>query len=795
MENFIERDGIEVFQEEFLDFAGYNLQRRALPDARDGLKWGARKLIHAQMLGKLTYDKPFKKAIKSVSQAMSFSYTHGDASAYSTFIRMAKPFAYRVPLQEARGNYGTLINPDDHSASRYVELRGSEISAQLLKDLDKNTITEWEDTYDMEGQFPKVLPAKGFWNGVNGCISIGSGMSSSLPPLNLREVNEAMIKLLWNPDVSEDEILCMPDFPTGATIYNAAAVKESLKNGRGPACKIRATVEWDGNERCFIVKEMPYSTYTNTICKELAALQDDIGEQYIREIADYTKTTPDLRIYLTKNANPTKVLKMLFKETSLQTFFAINMTVLDNGITPVVMGQKALFSAHLEHEKIVYRRGFEYDLSKIRHRLHIIAGLIAAIDSIDEVIHTIKTSASTAAAGLALQKLLNIDEEQAKAILDIKLARLAKLEISKLEDEQSKLTSQAARIEEILNNQTLFYKEIEKGLREVADKFGDERRTKILNIEEDENGEDKEPLERKELMAYLTNRGNLYVNETITYITQKRGGRGAKIKLPKDEFIVDSLGGENADNILLFSNKGKVYTTLLNNIPVNTLISPSTLFNLAADEVITNIISFNKHNNDKYIIFTTKNGLVKKSEISEYIQKRGKDNGMMGIKLKEDDEVINISFTTKDKLGILTKNGNFVIINTEKINAIGRIAMGVQGIKLNIGDEVIDAHLIPNDTKEIMSISSCGLSKRTAISEFGENSRATKGNIIQKLKDEDTMAAFLPITSETEVAIISAAGIIKIPISSIPCSGRNTIGVQAKNTTNDKITNLIPIKN
>lgn len=795
MENFIERDGIEVFQEEFLDFAGYNLQRRALPDARDGLKWGARKLIHAQMLGKLTYDKPFKKAIKSVSQAMSFSYTHGDASAYSTFIRMAKPFAYRVPLQEARGNYGTLINPDDHSASRYVELRGSAAAAQLLKDLDKDTISEWEDTYDMEGQFPKVLPAKGFWNGVNGCISIGSGMSSSLPPLNLREVNEAMIKLLWNPDISEDEILCMPDFPTGATIYNAAAVRESLKSGRGSACKIRATIEWDGNERCFVVKEMPYSTYTNTICKELAALQDSEGNQYIQEVADYTKTTPDLRVYLTKNANPTKVLKMLFKETSLQTFFAINMTVLDKGITPVVMGQKALFSAHLEHEKIVYRRSFEYDLSKIRHRLHIIAGLIAAIDSIDEVIHTIKTSASTAAAASALQNLLSIDEEQAKAILDIKLARLAKLEISKLEDEQSKLTSQAARIEEILNNQILFYKEIEKGLREVADKFGDERRTKILNIEEDENGEDKEPLEKKELMAYLTNRGNLYVNETITYITQKRGGRGAKIKLPKDEFIVDSLGGENADNILLFSNKGKVYTTLLNNIPVNTLISPTTLFNFAADETITNIISFNKHDGNKYIIFTTKNGLVKKSEISEYIQKRGKDNGMMGIKLKEDDEVINISFTTKDKLGILTKKGNCVIINTEKINAIGRIALGVQGIKLNAGDEVIDAHLIPGNTKEIMSISSCGLSKRTSISEFSENTRATKGNIIQKLKDGDTMAAFLPLTSETEVAIISAAGTIKIPISSIPCLGRTTVGVQAKKTTNDKITNLIPIKN
>ena len=259
MPDFIERDAQEVFEEEFLEFAGYNLQRRALPDARDGCKWGARKLIHAQMLGKLTHDKPFKKAIKSVSQAMGFSYTHGNASAYGTFIRMAKPFAYRYPLQEAKGNYGTLINPDDHSADRYVELRGSEIAALLLKNLEKDTITEWEDTYDMEGQFPKVLPAMGFWNGVNGCISIGSGMSSSLPPLNLKETNEAMIRLLWNPEISDDEILCYPDFPTGATLLNKEEVKQSLLKGNGNACKVRATIEWGAKDRCLIVKELPYS--------------------------------------------------------------------------------------------------------------------------------------------------------------------------------------------------------------------------------------------------------------------------------------------------------------------------------------------------------------------------------------------------------------------------------------------------------------------------------------------------------------------------------------------------------
>ena len=263
--NLISQNIQEVLSESFLEYAGYNIQRRAIPDVRDGLKWGARQLLYSQMLGGFTYDKPFKKAIKSVSQAMGFCYVHGDASAYGTFIRMAKPFSYRYPLQEANGNYGTLINPDDHSASRYVELRGSKIAAQVLNDIKKETIVEWEDTYDLEGQFPKVLPSKGIWLGVNGCISIGSGMSCSIPPTNLREVNNVLIKLIKNPNLPDEECVCLPDFPTGATIINASSTKESMIKGNGFACKIRASVEWDSNERCFVVTERPDSTFTNTI--------------------------------------------------------------------------------------------------------------------------------------------------------------------------------------------------------------------------------------------------------------------------------------------------------------------------------------------------------------------------------------------------------------------------------------------------------------------------------------------------------------------------------------------------
>lgn len=782
-----------VIKEAFEQYSGAVIQSRALPDARDLCKPSARQVFYCMETDGFTYDKPFKKTLKAIGSS-SRIYLHGNSSSTGIIMRAGQPFAMRYPLVEVEGSYGNLMETGNWAAPRYTASRLSKICQYLFTDLKKDTIIEWKDNYDDTEKYPMVLPSKGYYNIVNGTLGIGVAIASSVPQFNIKDVNNALIKLLWNPDIPFDDIYCVPDFATGAYLLNEKEVKESLRNGEGKACKLRSAIDFDTTEKCFIVSEIPYGVYTNTICAQLENILNGENNPGIDRFNDLTGKNPLIKIYLTKNANPNKALRFLLKETSLQHYFSINMTMLDYGRYPKVFGWKEALNAHLDHEKIVYRRGFEYDLSKIRYRLHIIAGLISAIDAIDEVIHTIKSSSSTAGASLALQKLLSIDEEQAKAILDIKLARLAKMEISKLIDERTKLEGSARKIEAILNDQTLFYKEIEKGLREVADKFGDERRTKILNVEEDENGEDKEPLEKKEYMVYLTNKGNLYANETITYITQKRGGRGAKIKLPKDEFIVDSLNGQNAENILLFSNKGKVYTTMLNNIPLDILTAPETLFNMGADESITNIISYNKKDGSKYIIFTTKNGLVKKSEISEYVQKRGKDNGMLGIKLRDGDEVINISFTTSDRLGILTKKGYCVIINTETINAIGRVAMGVQGIKLGTNDEVVDAHLIPKSTKEIISISSNGLSKRTSIEEFGENSRATKGNIAQKLREDDTMVAFRALDGEaTEIAIVSTAGIIKIPISSIPQSSRNTIGVQTKKTTNDKITNLFPI--
>ena len=778
MEQTIIKNMEEVLSSAFLEYAGYNLQRRAIPDARDGLKWGARQLLHAQMLGKFTYDKPFKKAIKSVSQAMGFSYVHGDASAYGTFIRMAKPFVMNVPLQEAKGNYGTLINPDDHSASRYVEMRGSEAAAALLKDLDKDTILEWEDTYDLEGKFPKVLPAKGFWNLVNGCISIGSGMSCSIPPLNLRETNEALIKLLWNPDILDEELIVFPDFPTKATILNRDEVFNSLKNGTGSACKIRAKVEWDNAERCFIVKELPYSTYTNTICKELADIINEEPELGIIDIADYTGTEPDLRIYLKKTANPDKVLRYLYKNTSLENHFSINMTVLDKGITPKVMGQRELFQAHLDHEELVYRRGFEFDFKKISARIHIIEGLLKAYDIIDEVVQTIKTSASSTAANEALRNLLGIDEVQAKAILDLKLSKLSKLDINKLCNEKSNLENEAARIKTILNDINLLKKEIEKGLREVAEKFGNSRRTQILNVEKNED----EVVEKKQLSLSFTNKGAVFVTETSSLYSQRRNGVGTKFKLDPEEFIVDNLVGENTDTILFFTKKGMYYHM---NLGVFNIGEKQYLSNFNINGDITAAALVNKRDSDKNIVFITKNGLIKKSKMSEYNLKRS--TGAQALKLDDNDEIVSILFIKDERIGILSRNGQFIMIESTPIRALGRIARGIIGIKLNPSDYVVSARAIDKDINYLFSITSDGYGKLTSLSEFNITNTNTKGTKIQRA---DNMCDFIPLSSTSDILINSTTTQIRIVYNDIPKLSRGAQGTKLIKLTTNKVVGI-----
>ena len=786
MTELINKDITESFSEAFLEYAGYNLQRRAIPDVRDGLKWGARQLLHAQMLGGFTCDKPFKKAIKSVSQAMGFSYVHGDASAYGTLIRMAKPFSYRVPLQEANGNYGTLINPDDHSASRYVELRGSKVAAKVLEDLKKDTITEWEDTYDLEGQFPKVLPSKGIWLGVNGCISIGSGMACSIPPTNLKEVNEAFIKLINNPDISEDELICLPDFPTGAILLNADEVKKSMKDGYGRACKIRAVIEYDKIAKCLIVKEMPYSTFTNTICNELATLMEENPNCGIKDFVDYTGIKPDLRIYLDKKANPERVLKLLYKETSLQTHFSINMVMLDKGITPRTFGWKEALQAHIDHEKEVYRRGYEFDLKKIEDRLHIIEGLLKVIEDIDNVVRLIKTSESTSVARQRLMSEYALDEIQTKAILDMKLSRLAHLEVEKLKSEKTKLENERNFIYNIINNEDEFNAQLIKGWREVADKFGDARRTQILNISK----EDEEPTETQELLINLSNQNNIYVTTTSTLYSQRRGGVGNKFKMSKGEYVIATASGTNLDTVLLFSNRGNCFHLTPSELQFEEVIPIESLIEISANEKIEQLVFLNKKKQKEHIIFFTKKGILKKSKLSEYNIKR--KGGVKALNLDNDDEIVSILFVDNERVGMMTARGQFVLCETKDARPIGRATRGVKGITLNDGDFLVSARVVSPDTKEFLSVSEKGYIKRTTAKDFTVTGRATKGGKIHLLKDtDDRLIDFAPITNERESIVVASNAQIKINLNEVNLLSKGAQGTKSMKLSNAKVIGLL----
>ena len=773
-----------IIKESFTQYSGAVLQSRALVDVRDCLKPSARQIFYCLYTDKFTYNKPFKKTLKGIGSAMRM-YIHGDSSCEGVIMRAGQPFAMRYPLIEVEGSFGNLMESGNWAAPRYTSARLSELANYLFADIDKETILEWRDNYDDTEQYPAVLPTKGFFNIVNGSQGIGVGLASSIPQFNLREVNEALIKLLWNYDIDFEEIYCAPDFATGAYLLNESAVKESLKNGNGFACKLRSLVEYDNKERCFIVKEIPYSVYTNTICGELEAILESEDNPGIDRFNDLTGATPLIKIYLTKNANPDRVLKYLYKNTSLQYHYSINMTMLENGRYPKVFGWKDLLLTHLKHEELVYRRGFEFDLKKINARIHIIEGLLKAYDIIDEVVQTIKTSASSAAANEALRNLLGIDEVQAKAILDLKLSKLSKLDINKLCNEKSNLENEAARIEAILNDINLLKKEIEKGLREVAEKFGDARRTKILNLVE----ENDEPIEIKTLQISLTNQNNIFVSEVSSLYTQKRGGVGNKLKMEKGEYIISTLSVETNETMLLFTNDGDFYSYNGANLPIGEKIHIESLLNLKTNQKVKAIASINEKNNNNFILFVTKNGYIKKTEFSEYNTNRS--IGIRAITLDKNDEITNVLFTNNDKVGIVTEFGNFIIIETKDIRPIGRVTRGIKAIKLNDGDFVSQAHLIPYSTKEILSISNSGFCKRTDVKEFSIQGKNTKGSKIQKLIEGDLIADFAPITNEKEILIAATSSCIKLLINDIPSTSKNTQGNKTiKLSSNDLVIGL-----
>lgn len=754
----------KIVEDSFARYAGNVIMNRAICDARDLLKPSARMLMYCQMaVTKNIPSKPFVKSARVVGDALGHYYEHGDSSCYGTYMRMSKPFAMRYPLEDCQGNNGTLNNTSDEASMRYTELRLNPLGYSLFGDIDKETIFEWSNNFDETEKYPKVAPSKGYYNICNGTVGLGIALSSSIPQFNLREVNEALIKLLWNPDIPFEEICVMPDYATGALLLNADEVKKSLEIGSGSAAKLRSVIEYDKSKRALIVKELPYGVYTETISAQIQQLLEKEPNCGIDNVNDASHKKPDYEIYLTKNASPEKVLKLLYKETSLESFSGINMTVLVDGKKPAVLGLRELFQAHLDHEKTVYINGFQFDRRKILARLHILEALIKAISMIDEVVKIIKQSANTKSASIGLQKLLDIDEAQAKAILDLKLSRLTHLDVSKLTSEKAELEKELARIEAILANEVLLKKEIEKGLREVAEKFGDARRTQILNLEETEEGE---AVEKKRLSVSFTNKGGVFSNEISTLYTQKRGSVGTRLKLEKGEYIVENVVGDSTELVLLFTSNGLCRKMTLGDFK----IGEKNYLQLDEGEQLcaATLMAYKD-----YVLFATRNGMVKKTLLSNFSV--GRNSTVKSLTLTKGDALISVCFLNKERIGILTKGGNFVIIKSEDVREVGRVAQGVKGITLKEGDEVVSVRAIPDSTVEILSATSNGDAKRTSITEYGVQGRATKG---LKIQNGAQFGDFYPLTNESEILANGTATQLCLSISDIALSGRATQGVR-----------------
>ena len=777
-------DFIETIQDAFLIYGSSVAQERAIPDVRDMLKIGLRQGVYAQFSNKLTHKDKFQKAQKSVAAAMAQSYVHGDVAMYDTFIRAARPWSYRYPIEDVQGSYGNPTSPDSHAAARYVEMKAGELANFFFDGLKKNAIgTQWYNNYDDTEQIPSVFPSIGFWNIVNGCSGIAVAMATSVPQFNLREVNNALIKIIQNPDVNFDEIYCAPDFACGGTIMNSAAVKESLKNGNGESIRLQAKLVYFPDQNMIQATELPYGVYTNTIIDQLAALTTDNPDYGIEKVVDHTKKVADIHIYLTKGANPKKMIEKLYKDTSLENWFSINMILLDNGRFPKIFGWRKACDAYIAHIRECERNIIQFDMDKALARKNVVDGLIKAYSIIDEVVALIRGSSNPTEAAQKLISVHGFNEEQAKAILAMKLSSLTKLDIVKLNEEAAELTQKIEWYHYLLNNPTALDNELIKILKEVAEKFGDERRTIIKNVSEPT---EEVKVEEKEVNIFLFDNNNIRVLEKDDLKETKRGRKGTSIKPPKGSNLIKTLYSTNLSFIAAFSNLGRMYSLNLNELNCNEDYSLYQLLPLQNKEKIILLIDSTSLSAYKNLITISKNGYIKKTFVKEYLGRSKK--GTVAAKLDENDTLISayLSSSDNDKIFIAGENGYYNYYEVSKISNTGKVSRGVKAIN---DEHIIDTTFIREgiEYRGILTITDNGNGKITPIDDFPQTNKNVKGVKIMECKDGN-IAAVSAITTEQEHVLVSSNNkAALLDINSIPVQNRLTTGVKIINASSTKI--------
>lgn len=773
----MQNDLIKELGTNFIEYAVAVNTDRALPDARSGLKPVATRILYGAYDGGRVSSKPHVKCARIVGDVMGNLHPHGDSSIYGALVRLAQPWVLRYPLIDFHGNMGN-IDGDGPAAARYTEARLSKISEMgMLSGLKKDCV-DFIPNYDESSTEPVTLPAV-FPNLLcNPNTGIGVAMACNWLPHNLREVANAIFDYM---DGKSDITLPGPDFPTGGVIINKNDIPAIMKTGHG-SVKVRG--KYNIEKQNIIFYEIPYGTKTEDLMTEIGKVSDEKTVEGISEIRNESNKK-GLRIVIEceKNMSPETVVRKLFAKTNLQTSVSYNQVALINK-TPTELGLLDCIKIYIEHNIECIIREAKFDLKKAEARLEIVNGLLKALEDIDNIIALIKKSESAAAAKVKLIETYNFTENQAKAILDMKLAKLANLEKIELQKEKEELKNHILDLNETITNPSKQKAELKGRLRNIVDKFGDDRRTELIQI--DIKPEEKEIIEvtPEDCVVIMTQSGDIKRVASKTFKVQRKNGKGVK---SEDETILDTISTNTIDTLMVFTNKGKMYKLLVDNVPVGTNASKgvriNTLINMEPNEKVSAITSLYRQTNAEYVIFITKKGLIKKTYLSEYMKvKRG--SGIAAINIKEDDEICNVTFLKDEEMIIVTKNGMAIHFPTEDITPIGRIAAGVKAIKLSDDDEVLIGIPVHQNWDTLSIFTQKGYGKRITLQELPIQKRAGKGVAIYKPTNiSGNIIGATMLEDNDNVLLIGKPNSICISSKDVPVLGRNSIGnIMIKNS-------------
>ena len=796
-EQIIRRDIEEEMRTAYIDYAMSVIVARALPDVRDGLKPVHRRILYTMNEDGFTPDKPYRKCATTVGDVLGRYHPHGDSSVYDALVRMAQDFSLRYMMVDGHGNFGS-VDGDPPAAYRYTEARMSKIAQYMLSDIDKNTV-DFMPNFDDRLQEPTVLPARIPALLANGSSGIAVGMATNIPPHNLTELVNGIIKIIDEDNVTDEELMSIikgPDFPTGATILGREGIKQAYTTGRGKIT-LRAEAEIEeisGGKQRIIVSSLPYQVNKAKLIEYTAELVKEKRIEGISAIRDESDREDKVRIVieLKRDANPQVVLNLLYKNTQMQDTFGIIMLALVDGV-PKILTLRECLDHYIEHRRKVILRRTKFELDKAEARAHILEGLKIALDNIDEVINIIRSSYDDAKE--RLMERFGLSEIQAQAILDMRLKTLSGLQREKIEEEYNELMKLIAHLKEILSSETLVYQIIKEELIEVKEKFGDERKTKIIAAEGEIEVEDL--IKEEQSVIALTHFGYIKRMPIDTYKSQKRGGKGITgISTREEDFVKEIFTASTHDTILFFSNKGKLYRLRGYEIPESGRTAKGTaivnLLSLDSGEKISTIIPIQNFAEGKYLLFATRNGLIKKTALTEYNSAR--KTGLLAITLKEDDELIDVRLTDgEDNVVLVTKQGMCITFSEKDVRPIGRVSQGVIGIRLDDNDSVIGMESILQGSKStLLAITENGFGKRTDLEEYRVQTRGGKGVITYKITPKTgTIVGIRIVNEEDDVMLITDTGtIIRINVAEISVLGRSTQGVTLMRTNEGKVVSI-----